>query len=248
MQRSRSPFIACAVIATIGVCRPFVLSHARDLRGRLEPVHLRHLHVHEDQRERAGRRVPEHLEHLLPGRRHLDLVAALFEQPHAEHLVDRVVLGQQDARAGPALAEHLFRRQAAALVGRARNAHRPDDRVEKLRLRDRLDRYAPTPNWLQRAASLRMPTNVSVMIVAPANPRSSWTLFAMANPSRTGMFASTMTRPNGVPAFLASFIMSRAVRPPSANRRFIRHPFSMSASSRRLVALSSATRTGTSSR
>ena len=86
------------------------------------------------------------------------------------------------------------------------------------------------------------------MIVAPASAGSSLILSAMAKPSIPGMLASRITRPKGARAFFASFIMSSAERPPSAKRRFMRQPLSMSASRLRFVALSSATSTGRFSR
>ena len=49
-HRSRSPIIACAVMAMIGIRRP-PDSVARMAAGRLEPVHFRHLHVHQDDVE-----------------------------------------------------------------------------------------------------------------------------------------------------------------------------------------------------
>ena len=53
-QRSRSSFIARAVMATIGVCRPVPASRCADQPGRLEAVHVLHVEVHEDEVEPAG--------------------------------------------------------------------------------------------------------------------------------------------------------------------------------------------------
>ena len=52
---SLSPTIALAVIATIGMCLPLALAFVLpDGDGGLEAVHLRHLHVHEDEVEGLG--------------------------------------------------------------------------------------------------------------------------------------------------------------------------------------------------
>ena len=53
-QRSRSPFMAWAVMAMIGVWTPVACLAGADRGGRLEPVHLRHLHVHQDGVERLA--------------------------------------------------------------------------------------------------------------------------------------------------------------------------------------------------
>ena len=51
-HRSRSPFIACAVIAMIGTRAAGRALALADCRGRLESAHLRHLHVHQHDVER----------------------------------------------------------------------------------------------------------------------------------------------------------------------------------------------------
>ena len=80
-QRSRSPFIAWAVMAMSGMCPPVALLAGADRGGRLEAVHLGHLHVHQHQVERLparARRAPR-------GRcaATVDRVARLLEQAHA---------------------------------------------------------------------------------------------------------------------------------------------------------------------
>ena len=56
-QRSRSPFIACAVIAMIGKRgAPARRLERADRGGRLESAHLRHLHVHQHDVERLRAR------------------------------------------------------------------------------------------------------------------------------------------------------------------------------------------------
>ena len=92
-QRSRSPFIACAVMATIGR-RVVAALAAADRGGRRVAVHLRHLAVHEDQRVGAH---GEHRERLAAVAGDLDGVAALGEHRLDHALVDGVVLDDQDA-------------------------------------------------------------------------------------------------------------------------------------------------------
>ena len=56
-HRSRSPVIARAVSATIGMWPPVLLPRA-DQAGRFEAVHLRHVHVHQHEVERAPSATP----------------------------------------------------------------------------------------------------------------------------------------------------------------------------------------------
>ena len=136
-HRSRSPVIACAVMATIGN-----MSAGRSLSfpnrgGRLEATHLRHLHVHENDVEGLFSRLVERLR----GRsRDDDGVAVLFEERHDQLLIRHIVFGHQDAegtrprpgrwRLPPPASRSTF--------GRDRCAEHRDDRVEQVGLLDRL--------------------------------------------------------------------------------------------------------------
>ena len=66
-----------------------------DLRGRLEPVHLGHLAIHEDQAVLAARIAFERFEAVRGG---LDLAAQALEDADRDFQVDRIVLDEQDAR------------------------------------------------------------------------------------------------------------------------------------------------------
>ena len=88
---SRSPSIAFAVMATIrsGAVGP----SGADAPRRLEPVHLRHLHVHQHEVVRLPLQVVEDLEAVA---RDGGGVAHPLEQPRRELHVHGVVLGEQD--------------------------------------------------------------------------------------------------------------------------------------------------------
>ena len=80
-QRSRSPCIACAVSATIGVRAAGRASRRADRRRRLEAVHLRHLHVHQHDVEALRRAPLDRLAAVVDDRR--PWWPALLEQPRA---------------------------------------------------------------------------------------------------------------------------------------------------------------------
>jgi len=120
------------------------LLQAADRRGRLQAVHLRHLHVHEHQvepRAGAGRRgFPAVLGHL-------DLAAQQLEHAHGERLVDGMVLGQQHS-AGEGLRGHgrlLGRRGLRLILRRRGGGEHPRDTVAEHRLPDRLGHPALDP-------------------------------------------------------------------------------------------------------
>ena len=93
---SRSPCIASAVKAMIGTGGfPCASSNVADLARGGEPVHLRHLVVHQHDAVvdvAAGRDGFEAVD------RHVDLIAEHLQHPHRGHLVGLIVFGEQDAR------------------------------------------------------------------------------------------------------------------------------------------------------
>ena len=120
----------------------------------LEPVHLGHLHVHQDEVERPG----------LPGGHRLTSVAddgrrvpQGFQHAHRYFLVDGVVIGQKDAQAprGPALA--LPDRDAGEggptprRAGHRRRVQDPHQGVEQLGLPDGFD---------QRSGNSQVPRSI----------------------------------------------------------------------------------------
>ena len=101
-----------------------------DGRRRLEPVHLRHLHVHQHQVER---RPADRLERLDPRGGDRDGVPALLQEAHRELLVDHVVLGQEDAQGAFVGGRDRHRRDAADQVERVEQGR------QQVGLLDRLD-------------------------------------------------------------------------------------------------------------
>ena len=67
----------------------------RDPPRRFEPIHLGHLHVHQDH---VVGLPPDRLHRLDAVRRQVGAVAHLLQQPHGELLVHDVVFGEQDAQ------------------------------------------------------------------------------------------------------------------------------------------------------
>ena len=88
--------MAKAVIATIGTDFRERVGKLTDRSSRLQAVHVGHLHVHEDEVER--RRCHGGFDGLAPVSRDRHFVATLFEQTFRQPLVDRIVLGEQDAQ------------------------------------------------------------------------------------------------------------------------------------------------------
>jgi hypothetical protein len=139
-QAWRSSPKAWAVIARIGVCGQ-ARQRAQPARG-FQPVHLGHLHVHQDDVERCRRARSSACE---PFACHLDPQAHALQHLAGHLLVDGVVLDQQHAGAGVALAQFVLgiglegpgtvgrharpqphgEPEAAALAGRAAHAHLP---------------------------------------------------------------------------------------------------------------------------
>ena len=145
MQRSRSPSIAAAVIAMIGVCRAGALDPP-DRRGRLVPVHLGHLAVHEDGVIGARSVRVDGLDPVVGDR---EAVAEVLEHLRADELVHLVVLHEQDRPA------HL-RRLGACLLRGDSVASRPrprieagDQAVEELRRADRLREAGGEPGQVR---------------------------------------------------------------------------------------------------
>ena len=95
-HRSRSPVMACAVMAMIRTCPPAVRFARTDRRGRLEAVHLRHLHVHQHDVERFACHAPPPpcARCRRPSRRG----RACASTPHRDPLVDDVVFGDEHVR------------------------------------------------------------------------------------------------------------------------------------------------------
>jgi hypothetical protein len=111
-------------------------------------VHLRHLHVHQHQIEGF---TPPRLQRLPAVVRDVDLEAALAQDVQGDALVDRIVLGQQDARArriGRALGRRRWRQRRR--WRRSAGPGRPTrlDRIALARSRRRtgLTRQAWTPS------------------------------------------------------------------------------------------------------
>ena len=95
-QRSRSPCMAWAVMAMMGMAiRDRRTCGLADLAGGLEAVHHRHLHVHQHQVVRDGL---ERLEGLGAVGHGLGAQAQFLEHAQRHLLVGDIVLGQQDAR------------------------------------------------------------------------------------------------------------------------------------------------------
>ena len=96
--------MACAVIATIGMCLPVARSTLPDECRRLEPIHLRHLHIHEDQVEGPCVRL-RHCFASVGNQRHT--MPVLFEQKPDERLIRPVVFSDEDVQTAIDLAPRL---------------------------------------------------------------------------------------------------------------------------------------------
>ena len=114
--------MAWAVMAMIGVWAPVARLAGPDRGGRLEAVHLRHLHVHQHGVERLA---------VVQGRQRLaavaddhDLMAPLLQQADRQPLVDRVVLGQQEPQRPPARSGRGAGRRRGGAVLDARGLRR----------------------------------------------------------------------------------------------------------------------------
>ena len=103
-QRSRSPFMAWAVMAMIGMCRPVACSLFANGGSCLEAVHLRHLHVHQHQVERLAGHASSASRPLFC---HLNDMSALFEYAHGHSLIDDVVFREQDVEPWARLAREV---------------------------------------------------------------------------------------------------------------------------------------------
>ena len=116
--------------------RPCRASRCADRRRRLEPAHLRHLHVHQHHVERSRARAPR----APPGRcrRRSTAWPRLREQADRDALIDDVVFGEQDLRAPDGGAAAGAARRAARRRRRRVRSQHAADRVEQLGLPDRL--------------------------------------------------------------------------------------------------------------
>ena len=70
------------------------LAAAQQPRG-LQPVHLRHHHVHENKIKRLG---VEHFERLAAVAREIRLITELLQDAHGDLLVDGVVIHEQNSQ------------------------------------------------------------------------------------------------------------------------------------------------------
>ena len=93
-QRSRSPVMACAVIATMRMCRPVSPLAQANRDGRVEAAHDRHLQVHQHQVE--GFLTLEGGERLEAVVRDDNDVTSSASTDRRRPLIHDVVFGQQD--------------------------------------------------------------------------------------------------------------------------------------------------------
>jgi len=117
-QRSRSPLIACAVTPTMGRLRSGPGFDFADGGGGGEPVHLRHLHVHEDDVEAPGLRPRQRLPAVV--RQHHG-VPLLLEDGARQPLVDGVVLGEEDPQPPRGVLDGALCAASSSGPGRARS-------------------------------------------------------------------------------------------------------------------------------
>jgi hypothetical protein len=102
-QARRSSSKALAVMARIGTV--FLCASGADGAGRLEAVHVRHLHVHQDQVVGGGASLVEGLA-AIDG--DIDGQLRAVQQVERDLAVDRVVFGQQQAGAAMVQAQRGF--------------------------------------------------------------------------------------------------------------------------------------------
>ena len=136
-QRSRSPFMAWAVMAMIGRWRAGRLLARADGGGRLEAVHLRHLHVHQHEVERLPRPGPPAPRGRCRPRR--PWWPRFSSRPTASlWLTGLSSASRTPQRRRPAPAAAAAGAAAAALERSRTAPRRGQDRVEQRRLPDRL--------------------------------------------------------------------------------------------------------------
>ena len=160
-QRSRSPFIACAVIATIGMRRRRCALALANRRGRLEAAHLRHLHVHQHDVEALASSASTASR---PLSAIVDLMPAPLEQAAASRWLTALSSARSTCRrrsgsspaASPAAAPRAGRALARAR-GRSRRAGRAD--------RPAWSDAARCPTSRHFAISSYCPDELSIMIV-----------------------------------------------------------------------------------
>ena len=172
-QRSRSPFMAWAVMATIGTCAPVPRLALADRGGRLEAVHLGHLHVHQHQVERPRAPAPSTASRPLPTT--VTAWPVLLEHADRQLLVDRVVLGQRGpAAAAPAAAAAASGGRRAAAPAGAPPSEPSRMASQQIGLLDRLGEVArrpPSSRQRPRRRGCRPTCSISTGRRASAGPR-----------------------------------------------------------------------------
>ena len=91
-QRSRSLAMALAVSATMGMCCLAVCFARTDRLSRFDPIHDRHLHVHEHKIEKRAIERSKHLDAIVDDGH---LMSELFQKTAGKELVHLVVFSQQ---------------------------------------------------------------------------------------------------------------------------------------------------------
>ena len=198
-QRSRSPFMAWAVMAMIGMWPPVAASRARIAAVASNPSISG---ICTSIRTTSNGWPSRAVERLAAVAGHDDLVAPLLQQADRQLLVDRVVLGQEEPERPPRARRRRRRpgrRRHGSSLGRTARAtvmiasSRSDCLTASSGRRRR-----PAPGSGRRPRGGR-PTTASSGSPRPA-PASCRIRSARAKPSISGIMASSRTRANGSPA------------------------------------------------
>ena len=178
-----------------------------------------------------------------------DDVAALGEHARGHHLVDRIVLGDENAQLVPAVTQRVMGDDGRQHGSLGRHAENNEDGVEQHPLSDGLREIdAAMPSARQRAPSRRCPADVSIMTIAGASAGSFLISSATENPSMPGICASSTTSGKAVPASWQPRSAATAACPLATSTGFMSQRPSVIPRISRLTALSSTTRTGRSRR